>query len=385
MQTNINNVSPMVAYYCDASYTGGAEKYLYYLAKYIPHDRFRPYLIFDEDSSAEKFISQLVREEMQFIKLSKNKHSFTGKYGRIISFFRQLKPDILHINLPGPFDASYSLVASLARLAGVKHIVSTEHLPMIPSFTKSRLMKGFNTKWIDRIITVSKDNTGHLVQNHRIPERKIKVVYNGIPGTLGKDGKDEDSLNSVDEGRFHLVIAGSLERRKGQTDAVKLMVELPDLVDLYIVGEGELEDELKKLVFSLELTDRVHFTGYREDMPEFLNGMDVMILPTRVDATPYVIIEAMSVGLPVIASGIYGIPELIDDKKSGILIKPGDIHGFAEAVRVLFKNRELYRDMSIKARERFKKKFTIEECIRNTIGVYNDLLRNKRNLRGKMD
>jgi glycosyltransferase involved in cell wall biosynthesis len=383
MQKNMNNESPVIAYFCDASYTGGAEKYLYYLAKNIPHDRFRPHLIFDEDSSAEKFISRLIREGMQFTKLSKGNHSFAGKYGRIVRLFRQLKPDILHINLPGPFDAGYSLVASLARLAGVRHIVSTEHLPMFPSFPKSRLMKGFNTKWIDRIITVSKDNRRHLVQNHQIPERKIRVVYNGIPDPTCKNGKDDDSLSSVDEGRFHLVIAGSLERRKGQADAVKLMVELPDLVDLYIVGEGELEEELKKLVSSLKLTERVHFTGYREDMLEFLSGMDVMILPTRVDATPYVIIEAMAVGLPVVASGIYGIPELIDDKKSGILTKPGDIHGLTEAVEMLFNNRELYSDMSKKAKERFKAKFTIEESIRNTVSVYNDLLRNKRNLRGR--
>jgi len=385
MNKNISNKFPVIAYFTDASYTGGAEKYLYYLAKYVSFDEFRPHVIFGEDSSAEKFLSWLVCEGIQFTKLLKASRSVAGKYGRIISLFRKLKPDILHINLPGSFDASYSLIAPLASLAGVKHIVSTEHLPMFPSFPKSRLLKGFSTKWIERVITVSKNNRQFLIENHRIPERKIQVVYNGIPDPKGIIGDCVDSPDTVNNDRFNLVIAGSLEDRKGQTDAIKAMMELPDSVDLYVVGEGGLKGKLKELTLNLKLTDRIHFMGYKEDMLCFLKGMDVMILPTRIDATPYVILEAMAVGLPVVASGIYGIPELIDNHKNGILVEPGDVHGLAEAVRILLNNRELYCDMSGKARESFKQRFTIEECIKNTVGIYNNLLRDRRNLKGRMD
>jgi glycosyltransferase involved in cell wall biosynthesis len=162
------------------------------------------------------------------------------------------------------------------------------------------------------------------------------------------------------------------------------MMELPDSVDLYIVGEGGLKEELKKLAFELKLTDRIHFTGYKENMIDFLNEMDVMILPTKIDATPYVIIEAMAVGLPVVASGIYGIPELIDNQINGILIEPGDIHALAEGVKLLFNNNGLYRDMSKKAREVFEMKFTIEKCIKNTVRIYEELLRDKSKIKGRM-
>ncbi|MCD6380170.1 glycosyltransferase family 4 protein [bacterium] len=378
MNINTNKNSPMIAFFTDAPYTGGAEKYLYYLSKYVLNDGFRTHVVFDENSSAEKFLSWLTSDEIPFTKLSKSNHSVAGKYGRIIRFLRWLNPDILHINLPGPFDANYSLVAPLARLAGIKHIVSTEHLPMSPSFPKSRLLKGFGTKWINRVITVSKNNREHLVRNHRVPENKIQVVYNGIPDAISTIRNKAYSPESENGKRFHLVIAGSLERRKGQIDAIKVMRELPDLVDLYIVGEGELKEELRKLVFKLKLTDRIHFMGYKENMLDFLNGMDAMILPTRIDATPYVIIEAMAAGLPVVASGIYGIPELIDNQISGILTSPGDIHALAEGVKLLFNNIELYRDMSKKAREGFEKKFTIEKCIKNTVGIYKELLCDKK-------
>jgi glycosyltransferase involved in cell wall biosynthesis len=384
MNKNINKNSPKIVYFTDASYTGGAEKYLFYLSRYVSYNGFRSHVIFDENSSAEKLLSWLASDEIPFTKLSKSNYSVAGKHGRIISLLRWLNPDILHINLPGPFDANYSLVAPLARIAGVKHIVSTEHLPMFPSFPKSRLLKGFSTKWIDRVITVSKNNREHLVRNHRVPEKKIQVVYNGIPDPTSTSRNKAYFLNSENKERFHLVIAGSLERRKGQIDAIKVMMELPDSVDLYIVGEGGLKEELKKLAFELKLTDRIHFTGYKENMIDFLNEMDVMILPTKIDATPYVIIEAMAVGLPVVASGIYGIPELIDNQISGILIEPGDIHALAEGVKLLFNNNGLYRDMSKKAREVFEMKFTIEKCIKNTVRIYEELLRDKSKIKGRM-
>lgn len=365
----------MVVYYCDASYTGGAEKYLYYLAKFISSERFRTHVIFDQDSSADKFVSLLSDEGLPFTDLSETKNPEKAKYSRLAGLLRKLKPDILHINLPGPFDAGYSLIAPLARIVRVKNIVSTEHLPMVSSFTKSRLLKGLGTRFINRVITVSYDNKMHIVRNHHIPERKIRVIYNGIPDPGKNIDYSLDSSGKKECGkRFNLVIVGSLEERKGQADAVKLMKRLPDYVNLYIVGDGEAKPELEELCSNLRLEERVNFTGFIENMFDFLSGMDLMIHPSRVDATPYVILEAMAVGLPVVASGIYGIPELIQDKRNGILTKPGDVGALAEAVMLLLGDRELYIDMSRSARERFLHKFTIENCIKDTVNIYNDLL-----------
>lgn len=375
MNNNNSKKSPLVVYYCDASYTGGAEKYLYYLAKFISSERFRTHVIFDQDSSADKFVSLLSDEGLPFTDLSETENNEKTKYSRLAGLFRKLKPDILHINLPGPFDAGYSLIAPLARIFRVKNIVSTEHLPMTSSFPKSRLLKGLGTRFINRVITVSYDNKMHIIRNHHIAESKIRVVYNGIPDPVNNiDFSPGSSRRNKWGKRFNLVIVGSLEERKGQADAVKLMKRLPDYVNLFIVGDGRAKNELKELCSKLRLEERVNFTGFIEDIFEFLSGMDIMIHPARIDATPYVILEAMAVGIPVVSSGIYGIPELVEDKKNGILTRPGDIDALAEAVMLLLNDRELYMDMSRSARERFLHKFTIENCINNTVNIYNDLL-----------
>ena len=98
-----------------------------------------------------------------------------------IALLHDINPVLLPINLPGPYDSQYGLVAPVASYSGVKHVVTTEHLPMVPSFLKGRCLKRFSDRWVDRVLTVSEDNSGHLVSEHGTAIGKIRVVYIGIP------------------------------------------------------------------------------------------------------------------------------------------------------------------------------------------------------------
>jgi len=363
-----------VALFTDASYTGGAERYLQLLARGIERHGFRPMLITAGSGSLDRLKGEMRRGGFDVFETHLDLAGNPSSVCSTLRLFRYLGPSILHINLPGPFDATYSLVAPIARLAGIKHIVTTEHLPMVPSFAKARLLKGFSRRFVGRTITVSKDNIDHLVRNHGVPEDRIRVVYNGIPDSRGVEAVDIRGELAVPKEAFLVAVVSSLERRKGQETMFGAMRRLPGRAHLLIVGEGPDEADYRETVFRSGLGGRVHFLGYRDDVPGILRGIDLLAVPSTLEATPYVILEAMAAGLPVVASGIYGIPELVQAEETGLLVEPEDELMLAEAVGRIIEHGELAARLGKSARERYEALFTLERSARETAEVYRELL-----------
>jgi len=359
-----------VLFFTDADYTGGAEKYIYYLTRYLP---CRKHVVIDGDPGPERLKDWLEEIDVPFTELPGGK--VTDKVRDLFRVFRKLQPDILHINLPGPFDAYYSMVALLARLAGIRNIVTTEHLPMFSPFLKSRVLKSIATMFIDCVITVSRDNRKHLISKHNVPERKIRVVYNGIPDPAEAGVAGKSNLPGGG-GVFRMAVIGSLLEKKGQREAIEALKELDENIHLYIAGEGEMEEELIRVAGECGVRDRVHFMGYVDDVFELLDSMDVLIVPSSVEATPYTVIEGMAVGVPVIASNIFGIPEMIEDGKTGFLIERANL---VSAVRLLFENSSLRKDISSEARCSYESKFRVEKSVNETLNIYREIM-----LEGKM-
>ncbi len=373
VQTKIKN-HLIVAFFSDSIYTGGAEKYLYLLASNIDRELFQPVLIINKHIGLEPLKALMEGEGIDVYEVSLKLPSSPKGVPHMIRLLRELKPSILHINLPGPFDSQYSLVAPIARLAGVKHLVSTEHLPMVPSFPKGKMFKSFGTCWIDRVITVSEDNRTHLMQEHGIPQRKIKVIYNGLPDPAQVEPVDIRRELHLQDDTFLLVVVGALEDRKGHRMSFRVMNELPDQTHLLVIGVGEMEEEYRRFVSELNMDDRVHFLGYRHDVMGILKRVDLLVLTSRLDATPYAILEAMAVGLPVVASNIYGIPELVVNGRTGCLVEEDDIDGVAHAVITMLRNRDLRVSMGTEARKCYEARFRIETCVSNTVDVYRELV-----------
>ncbi|MBD3178354.1 MAG: glycosyltransferase [Candidatus Latescibacteria bacterium] len=353
-----------VLLYSDAAYAGGAEKYLYYLARYLP---CRKHLVIERER-----IPARLKKWLESIDIPVTEISGGSAASRLRSLYRLIRdtgPDIFHMNLPGPFDAHYSIAAPVARAAGVKNIISTEHLPMVPPFLKSRVLKGLSTRFIDCVITVSRDNRRHLIRQHHLPDRKIRVVYNGIPDPAGRETERKDHIPGG-KGVFRVAVIGSLLRKKGQKEAIEGLAQLDQEIHLYLAGEGEMESRLRELTLKLGLENRVHFMGYVDDIFSFLSEMDLLLVPSSIEATPYTVIEGMAMGVPVLASDIFGIPEVIEDGRSGILIQREKLHS---AIRSLFENRSLMEDISREGRKRYEKHFRVEKSIKETMNIYREV------------
>jgi glycosyltransferase involved in cell wall biosynthesis len=365
---------PVIAFFSDASWTGGAEKYLHLLAAGIRSCGFEPALIMNRNPRLERLKQWMEEDRVPVHEVSLGLPFSLAGTGRFTGILRRIGPELLHINLPGPFDSQFSLVAPLARLAGVRRVVSTEHLPMCESFAKGRVLKSFSTRWIDRVITVSEDNRMHLVRNHGVPDGKIRVVRIGIPEPQTAPPAGIRSSLGIADDALVLVIAGALDGRKGHDTMFHALAKLPARLHLVVLGEGERGGEFRGTVKAAGIDERVHFMGHRDDVFAVLREADLLVHPSEIDATPYVIVEAMAAGLPVVASGIYGIPELVIDGETGVLVPPGDSAATAGTLRILAADPEMRVKMGAAARKRYEEHFRLSTSLSRTVAVYEEIM-----------
>jgi glycosyltransferase involved in cell wall biosynthesis len=245
---------------------------------------------------------------------------------------------------------------------------------MIPTFFKGRMLKSFATNWIERVITVSGNNKHYLEANHGIPASKIRVVQIGIPDESAVEPAGIREHLQVPRDSFLLLIAAALEERKGHETAFRALASLPKSVHLLVVGTGSRAGDIRECARDAGVVDRAHFLGHRDDVPALMRDADLLILPSLLEATPYVIIEAMAARLPVVASNIYGIPELLEEGGTGLLAEPGDDVAFAGHIERLMANADLRANMGVAGRKRFEERFTLSESVSKTVAVYEELL-----------
>jgi glycosyltransferase involved in cell wall biosynthesis len=301
-------------------------------------------------------------------------------YVETASTVRRWDPDLVHINLPGTYNAQASLVASIVRLAGCRSIVTTEHLAMIEKSWKRHFAKRFGGLFIRAAISVTNSNVEFLTRVHRVPPSRIVVIHNGVD-TVELDKTASSHVRSIlglDPSVFVFAVVGSLEERKGHgylLDAfARLGVAGLAKTALLVVGEGEEEASLKRKCSELGLGGRIHFLGYREDVQSIVRDVDCLVVPSTMEGMPFVILEAMTASKPVIASKIYGIPEVIVEGETGFMVPPRDVDSLYAAMRKVFENPGLCRRMGAAGRRRVESSFSLERMVRGVESVYEAVL-----------
>jgi len=166
------------------------------------------------------------------------------------------------------------------------------------------------------------------------------------------------------EGRFVLLTVAHLIKAKGIEVLIRALVELPESVVLWIVGEGDESERLHHLCCELHLTSRVCFHGLQKNVAPFMQAADCFVCPSLwAEAAGLVNLEAAASGLPVIASRIGGIPEYVEDGRTGLLFLPGDHHELTRCVQSLNEDSALYQKMSLEARAWAVEKFSADSSV----------------------
>jgi glycosyltransferase involved in cell wall biosynthesis len=148
-------------------------------------------------------------------------------------------------------------------------------------------------------------------------------------------------------------------------------------VHALIVGGGRRAAEMQQLAESLGLADAVHFLGPRRDVPDLLNAMDVFVLPSYSEGVSLALLEAMAAGLPVIATAVGGLPEVVTDGDNGLLIPPRDPDALAGALERLLADPAWARQLGAKARAHVREHFSLDRLGREINEIYKELAEKK--------
>ena len=190
---------------------------------------------------------------------------------------------------------------------------------------------------------------------------RIEVIYNGIDPSPYETAQAADT--GVPEGGLAVGFVGSFTARKGVRELSRAWHRVADAIPnahLVIAGKGGLEEEMRTL---LGTAPRVHWLGYRTDVPEILRALDVLVLPSYVEGAPNVVLEAMCAGVPVVATAVSGTPELVRDRIEALLVRPRSEADLAASLIEALSKPELRKGMADAAKCRVTEKFGLSRMI----------------------
>ena len=292
---------------------------------------------------------------------------------RLFAKLRQTRPDILAFNTPKPILMG-TLAARFAPV-GAEIVFRRVSFPLRRSFL-SRLKY---TWGIDRVVAISRSIKAQL-RSGGVPESAIEIIYEGI--AVEQYPEKPQELKHPGDGRIVVGTVSHLSSEKGiryLVEAASLVRDASSRVRFVIVGDGNRRRELQELVHHKKLDSCFEFLGFREDSHLVMKDFDIFVLPSLSEGLPSAIMEAMAHSLPVIGSHVGGIPELVEDGRTGLLVPPGDPENLAKAIGKLAQDPDTMRQMGIRGRERLEEKFTLERKVVETEALCHTLVgRNKR-------
>jgi glycosyltransferase involved in cell wall biosynthesis len=288
--------------------------------------------------------------------------------------FMQERPQIVHTHA--------SLSARIAaKLTGVKAIIHTKHCLDSPrTGIKKAVAARINNQLSSRIIAVSKAVEKNLLEMG-IPKNKIQVIYGGVQVVKILPKEDIVQLRAsygISEKDIVFGMAARLSEVKGHQyliQAADQVLKKRKDVKFIIAGTGPLEHKLKKMVQDLKIEDSVVFTGFIKDVENIYNIMDVNMITSSSEALCLSLIEGMSLGKPMIGTEVGGVPELVIQNQTGLLVPVADVEALAGAIEELAGNSELRSSMGQNAEKMMMEKFSASEMTAEIYKLYQEVVK----------
>jgi glycosyltransferase involved in cell wall biosynthesis len=284
----------------------------------------------------------------------------------LLSFFRlarvllRVQPQIVAFNTPRPILMG-NLASRLSRTR-VRIIFRRVNFPL-----RKNLVTRIKYNWgIDCIVAIS-ESISQQLQVGRIPARRIRTVYEGMD--LGLYPKRVMDCDSSVRRPFVIGTIAHLSAEKGLQYLVEAAALLPDVrarLRFVIVGDGKCREDLENQVRERGLEECFQFAGFQNQVKDYLNSFDLFILPSLSEGLSSAILNAMASSLPVIATEVGGIPELIIHGENGLLVPPADPVALSQAIQHLIAHPEEARRMGKQGRKRMEEKFTLQRKIAET-------------------
>lgn len=377
------NAKKTILFYTDTHFYGGAENQMYLLAKFLDKQKYNVILVCSDFEKLKDWTDKFKSEGIEVIKLSVLHKHDPRHYFQLKDLIKSRKIDLMHIHVWNPASCRYAFM--VAKKYNLQTVI-TEHDPFkltgLKSSIKRKLIRHVNT-----IITVSEANNKMVKHLFPAMEDKIKTVHNGIDVTWfesqllsfsqGKRNEYRKKQFNAEEKDTVILSVAELHKRKGLRYLIKslrLVIEQNPGAILAIVGSGPLRNDLEKLAMREGMMDHVRFLGFKKDIPHIMAASDIFVLPSKKEAFGLVLLEACIARVPIVASNVGGIPEIIEHEKTGLLVTPENPRKLAESILTIVNNNHKRETYTENAYKKVKETFDAKIMAKKTANLYDEVL-----------
>ncbi len=291
-------------------------------------------------------------------------------FGDLLATVRRERVGLLHLHGYGATDFG-RVVARVAGIPSIVHEHFIDQRSSLPERAADLALRPLTT-WA---IAVSGAVRDFMVRRRAIPPDRLEVVPNGaaleamalVPPRGSPGAHALRAQLGIPAGDTVVAIVARLNSVKGHTfflrAAERVLREAPN-VTLLVVGDGELDAELRAEARGLELGERVIFTGYREDVPALLQATDILAITSLSEGSPLNLFEAMAAGCSVVATRVGGIPELLEHERTGLIVPPADPEAIAGGLLRLVRDQALRKRLGEAARSEASRRFDVRRTVR---------------------
>src|SRR5215207_1199878 len=361
-----------IAYVIDGLSMGGAERLMVPTLKHLDRDHFDATVCAlqskDGNPMAEEIRAMGIPVDCLNIRHLRDLNALP----RLIGYLRGIGADLVHTQLEFA-NILGNLSAKSLRLPSVCTIHIMHSLDVKTKLKLHQKIEWFVLRqFCDRVISVSEEARQYHIDISGAAPRQVVNIYNGIDLSHYMNvNRDKERINvrtefGIPSDANLLTTVAVLRPQKGiqfMVRALPAIIETSPNTYYLVVGSGSHQHALVEEAKKNRVTDRVLFAGMRKDVPRLLAASDVFVLPTLTEALPTVLAEAMAAKLPIVASRVGGIPEMVTDGQNGCLVEPEDIHGLVSACNSLLSDAEQRAAMGAEGWKVVNRKFNIEQQV----------------------
>ncbi|MFA6078085.1 MAG: glycosyltransferase [Candidatus Paceibacterota bacterium] len=385
MQYNKDNgTDPKICYLVTLGTWGGAQRYVYDLGLYFSREKFTISLITGTPGLlVEKFKSENI-ETSVITELGRNIKPLSDliAFFRIITLLKKERPEILHVNS----SKGGGIGALAGRIVGTKNIVFTAHgwafnedRPIIEKAVITFL------HWLTVILShktiAVSEAVATRIKNLPFAKNKIVVIKNSVSQMSITERSESRSFIEKYTGKSlgkNTIVVGTISELNKNKDifssieAISLLKKEGLDVIFVVFGEGSERASLEKLIAELSLKDAVFLLGFNERASSLISGFDIFTLTSITESLGYVLLEAGLAKVPVVATAVGGIPEVIENNVTGLLVKPRSPSEISHAIKTLLENKELAEKLASRLHEKVLVEFSPQRMLRETKKVYGE-------------
>ncbi|GGC97148.1 TIGR03088 family PEP-CTERM/XrtA system glycosyltransferase [Undibacterium terreum] len=355
---------------------GGLETVLAECVNRMPADKYRHAVVCLTDFTS--FAKKITKPGVEIIALHKPAGLGLKTHLKLWKLLRKLRPAILHTYNLAAIEYSFT-----AKMAGVPICIHAEHGRDLSDpegkNPKHNMLRRLLIPFIDCYIPVSRDLRQWLKDVIRVPDAKNLLINNGVdterfhaaPNGLATEPFVVGTVGRVQDIKNHKGLVIAFQR------LLELMPEHKEKLRLHIIGDGPLMRQLQAQVDTTGPGEQIWLAGARSDIAELMREFSVFVLPSFAEGTPVTLLEAMSSGLPVIASAVGGIPDVLDQGRTGILVSASDHEAIAASLADYFRQPAKMAQHGIAGRELVEQNYSIAAMLQNYMKLYDALCQAK--------